>query len=434
MSKSNFNRYFQLFLIVIAAGAIYPVIYLRQNYQETILAVFNMSMDQLNIIYSVLGIVFVAGYFPSGLLSDKFSAKKLLVISLLGTAVGGFWFAQVPNYTNVILIFCIWGTFSVFTFWSAHMKLVKLIAKQEEEGRFFGILDGGRGVIEAVLASVAIFIFSRMLGASTLLVDKKAALVTIIYMYSIILVIAAVLVFIFVEDDKKSPKQESLQPDTAKMNLNFKDMAEVFKNKLVLLLGFIIFASYAVTWVTYYFSGFLETNVLVSSVTAGQVMVVVLWMRPIGGIVGGFIADKVGKTNTMIGAITGAGTCLIIMSALPVSAAKPIFYILVVLAGVFVYAIRGTYWSLLGDCRIQDKVLGATIGFVSLIGYLPDIILPLINSQLFKVFGPNGGYNAYFITSAIVGAIGVCLLVVFRSLSKKNEKGVPYAETNNLSG
>jgi len=27
--------------------------------------------------------------------------------------------------------------------------------------------------------------------------------------------------------------------------------------------------------------------------------VVVLWMRPLGGVIGGFLADKIGKTNTI---------------------------------------------------------------------------------------------------------------------------------------
>ncbi|MDO9593318.1 MAG: MFS transporter, partial [Erysipelotrichaceae bacterium] len=184
MSQEKFRRYFQFLLVVLAAGAIFPVIYLRTNYQETILQVYNMTLPQLNTIYSVLGMVFVVGYFPSGLLSDRFSAKKLLAISLFGTALGGFWFAQVPSYTSVVLIFSMWGFFSVFTFWSSHMKIVKLLAKENEEGRFFGILDGGRGVVEAVLASVAILIFSGILGASLALADKRAALVGVIYMYS----------------------------------------------------------------------------------------------------------------------------------------------------------------------------------------------------------------------------------------------------------
>jgi MFS family permease len=417
MSQEKFRRYFQFLLVVLAAGAIFPVIYLRTNYQETILQVYNMTLPQLNTIYSVLGMVFVVGYFPSGLLSDRFSAKKLLAISLFGTALGGFWFAQVPSYTSVVLIFSMWGFFSVFTFWSSHMKIVKLLAKENEEGRFFGILDGGRGVVEAVLASVAILIFSGILGASLALADKRAALVGVIYMYSAVLLITSILIMIFVEDDKKMLASS----DAAAPKFKFSDLKVLFKNKFVYLHGAIIFMGYAVFWTVYYLGGFLETNIGVDPVSVGTVMVVVLWMRPVGGFIGGFLADKFGRTTVQIGSLAGAALCLTGVAVLPATTGVMVFYGLVVLLGIFLYAIRGTYWSLLGDYKIEAALLGTAIGVISFIGYLPDIILPQYNSFLWATFGGNGGYNAYFISSAVIGLVGVALVFIFGKLVKKDQ-------------
>lgn len=424
MNKEKLRRYLQFLLVVLAAGAIFPLIYLKTNYQETILEVFGMSLQQLNTIYSILGMVFVVGYFPSGVLSDKFSAKKLLAISLFGTAIGGFWFAQVPSYSSVVMIFCIWGTFSVFTFWSSHMKLVKLLAKENEEGKFFGILDGGRGVVEAVLASIALMIFSGILGDSLAFEDKKAAIVAVIYMYSAALFIVAVLIAIFVEDDKKilvktaspSQKAEALE----KMKLG--DILKLFKNKYVYLQGGIIFMGYAVFWTVYYLGGFLETNVGINPVTVSTIMVIVLWMRPVGGIMGGFLADKIGKTTTIMGALTGAGACLAIIALLPITMGSSIFYGLIVLLAVFLYGIRGTYWSLLGESKIDNAIMGTAIGVISFIGYLPDIILPVYNSYLFNTFGGNGGYNAYFISSAVLGAAGVVLVLLYAKMNREEAK------------
>ena len=423
MNKEKLRRYLQFLLVVLAAGAIFPLIYLKTNYQETILEVFGMSLQQLNSIYSILGMVFVVGYFPSGLLSDKFSAKKLLAVSLLGTAIGGFWFAQVPNYTSVVLIFCIWGIFSVFTFWSSHMKLVKMLAKENEEGKFFGILDGGRGVVEAVLASIALMIFSGILGDSLAFEDKKTAIVAVIYMYSIALFAVGVLIALFVEDDKKMlAKSAPTQKAEAVEKMKLSDIIKLFKNKYVYLQGGIIFMGYAVFWTVYYLGGFLETNVGVNPVTVSTIMVIVLWMRPVGGIVGGFLADKIGKTTTIMGALTGAGACLAIIALLPVTIGSSIFYGMIVLLAVFLYAIRGTYWSLLGESKIDNAIMGTAIGVISFIGYLPDIILPVYNSFLFNTFGGNGGYNAYFISSAVIGAAGVVLVMIFAKLNREDAK------------
>lgn len=423
MSQEKFKKYFQFFLVVLAAGSIYPLIYLKSNYQETILQVFNMSNAQLNSMYTILGWVFVFGYIPSGILSDRFSAKKLLAMSLFFTGLGGLWFAQVPSYEFVMAIFAIWGFFSVFTFWSAHMKIVKLLATEKEQGTFFGVLDGGRGVVEALLASLALFIFSGILGTSVEVIDKREALIAVIYMYSAVLIITSVLIWFFVQDDKKVLALDASKKEATKSpEFKFSELGNLFKNKKVYLLGFIIFMGYAVFWTVYYLSWFLEVYVGIDPVSVAGTMVVVLWMRPVGGFIGGYLGDKIGRTTVQIISLTGAAAVLVAISVLPVTGNQGLFQPLIILLGIFLYAIRGTYWSLLGDLNLDALILGTAIGAISFIGYLPDIILPEFNTFLWATFGDMGGFNAYFISSAILGLIGVGLVFVFGKIVKKENK------------
>ena len=423
MSQEKFKKYFQFFLVVLAAGSIYPLIYLKSNYQETILQVFNMSNAQLNSMYTILGWVFVFGYIPSGILSDRFSAKKLLAMSLFFTGLGGLWFAQVPSYEFVMAIFAIWGFFSVFTFWSAHMKIVKLLATEKEQGTFFGVLDGGRGVVEALLASLALFIFSGILGTSVEVIDKREALIAVIYMYSAVLIITSVLIWFFVQDDKKVLALDASKKEATKSpEFKFSELGNLFKNKKVYLLGFIIFMGYAVFWTVYYLSWFLEVYVGIDPVSVAGTMVVVLWMRPVGGFIGGYLGDKIGRTTVQMISLTGAAAVLVAISVLPVTGNQGLFQPLIILLGIFLYAIRGTYWSLLGDLNLDALILGTAIGAISFIGYLPDIILPEFNTFLWATFGDMGGFNAYFISSAILGLIGVGLVFVFGKIVKKENK------------
>ncbi|MBE5102278.1 MFS transporter [Priestia aryabhattai] len=420
MAEKNYKRYFQFFLIVLAAGSIFPLIYLKTNYQETILEVYGISLKQLNGIFSVLGVAYLVGYSPSGWLADRFSAKKLLFISLLICGLTGLWFAQVPSYSMVLVIFGIWGFFSVFTFWAAHLKLVKLIAKKEEEGRFFGALDGGRGLVEAILASIALFIFTNVLGDNTALAHKKEALQFVVYMYSTALILVSVLILIFVKEDKTSIKKEfiSKAAETRK-KVNMKDFKQIFSNKFIWLLGGIIFMSYIVTWSVYYQGGFLQTNIKIDAATVGKITVLMLWMRPIGGVLGGFLGDKFGRSNILMIALGLAATFLIAISTLPITMPDMYFKIQVVMIGLMIYTVRGLYWSLLGECKIDEKVLGLAIGVVSFIGYLPDILMPLVNIELFKTLGPNAGYNGYFIFCACSAILAIFMTLVFRKSVKK---------------
>lgn len=411
MKKGNLGRYFQFALVILAAGSIYPLIYLKAQYQETILEVFNMTLTQMNWIYSILGMVFVVGYFPSGVLSDKFSAKNLLALSLLGTAIGGFWFAQVPNFEHVVYIFAMWGVFSVFTFWSSHMKVVKMLSSEAEDGRFFGILDGGRGLVEALLASLALAIFSGVLGASLEIADKKEALVSIIYMYSAVLLVTSILIFLFVKEDKNARDEAEASKEGG---FKFSDLGQVFKNKYIYLHGIILFAGYTMFWTNYYFGGHMQTNLGLTPVTVGSIMVAVLWMRPVGGVLGGFLADKIGKEVTIAGSLLGGCACLAIMAMLPKTLPVAAIGGLIVVSGLFLYMIRGTYWSLLGKSRIDVAIMGTAIGVISFIGYLPDIVLPQMNSVLWEVFGNEGGYKAYFLVSMAIGLVGAAVAMIYK--------------------
>ncbi|GAD87986.1 hypothetical protein VHA01S_003_00620 [Vibrio halioticoli NBRC 102217] len=414
MKKENLARYFQFALVILAAGAVFPLVYLKAQYQETILEVFQMSVTDLNNIYSILGLVFIAGYFPSGVLSDKFSAKGLLVVSLLGTAVGGFWFAQVPDFNGVVGCFVVWGIFSVLTFWSAHMKLTKMLSTPEEEGRFFGILDGGRGLVEAALGSIALALFSATLAGSTEITSKATALTSVIYMYSIALVVIAILVAIFVKThDEKVEKTEE--------GFKLKDVGKILKNKFVYIHGLIIFCGYSVFWATYYYGGHLQTNLGFDAVAVGSTMVGVLWMRPLGGFIGGYLADKIGKAITVFIGMIGGCLSLLALALISSSASATLIGALVLLTGFFAYIIRGTYWSLLGQAKISATLTGTAIGCVSLIGYFPDIFIPQMNSVLWSTYGNEGGYKAYFIATMIIGLIGAILALVFHKLSKAED-------------
>lgn len=419
MKKENLSRYFQFFLVLLAAGAIYPVIYLKTNYQDTILQVFNMTMPEMNSLYSMLGIAYVIGYIPSGLISDKISAKLLLAISLIGTAICGFWFAQTPSYASVKVIFFMWGIFSVFTFWSAHMKIVKMLAKPEEEGRFFGILDGGRGVVEALMGTIGLAMFAAILGTSEALPEKTTALVSVIYLYSGIVFVVGILILIFVQSDKKLAAHSANSGERAEdEKFHFKDIGKLLKNKYVYLMGGVIFMGYAVFWTVYYLGGFLQSNIGIGAVSVGTIMVVVLWMRPVGGFIGGFLADKIGRSKTISIALVGAAILLSLVAILPSSLPAGFFTALIVLLGIFLYAIRGTYWSLLGQAKIPAILMGTAIGLISFIAYLPDIILPQLNTFLWNTFGDNGGYNAYFLVSAALGILGVVIATIFNKQRK----------------
>jgi len=65
--------------------------------------------------------------------------------------------------------------------------------------------------------------------------------------------------------------------------------------------------------------------------------------------------------------------------------------------------------------------MGTAIGLISFIGYLPDIILPQMNTFLWNTFGDQGGYVSYFIVSAVFGLLGIVIISIYAKLNKKEK-------------
>ena len=93
----------------------YPLIYLRQNFEVSILQAFDISITELGQCYAMLGTIFVVTYIPSGWLADRISPRWLVSLSLVLVGVLGLWFSTMPGFTSLQLIFAGWGIASGLT-------------------------------------------------------------------------------------------------------------------------------------------------------------------------------------------------------------------------------------------------------------------------------------------------------------------------------
>ncbi len=410
ISKENLNRYFQMALIIIAAGSIYPLVYLRQNFEVPILQTFGTESQQLLGYYSMIGIMFFVGYVPSGWLADLISPKLLLSLSMLATGLLGLVFAQIPDSKYLLYIFLGWGFSTVFTFWAAHLKCVKALAKSNEQGRFFGALDGGKGLVEALLATIAIGIFAWTLGGKGVDVSAeitKAGLVRVIYMYSFTCIVLSLLVFIFLDSDTKQTEGDT---NTIEVKGNIiSNMILVLKIPEVWLVAGILFCGYHLFWSTYSFSGYLQMNFKTGTVIAGYITVAKLWMRPIGGFGAGWLGDRYNNALVLGIAMLIAGLSLILFAYIPGLNSLYFLVFMVLFIGLVTYAIRGLYWAILGHCNLPLSITGFAIGFISLVGYSGDILIPKANQIFVSKYGNLAGVQNYYIYTAIIGLIGACL-------------------------
>nr|WP_284503989.1 MULTISPECIES: MFS transporter [unclassified Caballeronia] len=415
LKSARADRYLQLALLVVAAGAIYPILYLRQVYQPTMLEVFRITEEQLGYLYSALGTIFLICYLPSGWLADRVAPRVLICFSLIATGALGLWYSTAPSFASLIVIFGCWGLTTGLTFWAAIIKRVQMIAAADEQGRFFGFLDGGRGLIEALLATIAISVFAYVThtrGDST-----AAGFKLVVYMYAFLCILLGVVLGLV-----RDPDAGATAVAKRKSNV-LRDLALLLKNPQLWLLAAIVFCGYQVFWATYSFSAYLhEKEIGLSVVAAGFITTLKLWMRPIGGIGGGFLGDRFSKSSVLVFALFAAALSLVVLIVAPGISSHVLIAVVVLFIGVMTYAIRGLYWSLLDDCKVPAETSGLAIGLISVIGYSPDAFLPLVNGHLTQNYPGVLGYQMYFGYVAVMAALGGVAALVFKHRLKRMER------------
>ena len=400
LNSAAFRSYSQLALIVVAAGAIYPLLYLRQNFEISILESFSITQTQLRYCSSMLGIIFMVTYIPSGWLADRFSSRKLLSLSLLATALLGIWFSTMPSYSSLLIIYGAWGIATGLTFWSAHIKLVAMLADKDQQGRFFGILDGGRGLIEALLATMAVALFAYILSQDAS--ATQLALKQVIYLYVGVLLIVSPLVYWLLDDLEESA---AVTEETAK-SVFLDDLKDVLSRREIWLCAICIVCGYQLFYATYSFAAYLQQNFSLTAVMVGYITVAKLWMRPIGGIAAGFIGDWANPEKVLSILLILASCALALMAFVPASSSALLMITVVLLIGLLTYGVRGLYWATLGGCNVPNKIKGLAIGIISMIGYFPEVYLPLLSAALIENYPGGLGYKIYYLIVSVAGLLG----------------------------
>ncbi len=234
----------------------------------------------------MMGVIFVVTYLPSGWLADRVSPRWLLSFSLAATAILGLWFSTMPSFQALLIIFAGWGIATGLTFWAALIKGVAVLARPNEQGRFFGLLDGGRGLVEAVVATIAVAWFAHSLGSMGQ--STSLALQKVIYLYVGFMLILSPIVLFAIDDIKENASHKGVEQSTGRL---WPDLRRILSTIELWLAAFCILCGYQLFWATYSFSGYLQQSYGMTAVAVGTITVAKLWTRPIGAIAAGFVGD-----------------------------------------------------------------------------------------------------------------------------------------------
>ena len=257
---------------------------LPRVFRPTVLEVFQITNLELGTAFGVYGAVAMLAYISGGPLADRFGARNMLAAALLTTAAGGMVLMTVPGMSTLIALYAYWGITTIALFWAPLIKATRDWGGAGEQGVAFGLLDGGRGLLAALTASLMVYVIAALLPtdpATATLAERSAALSqVIVLLLSLTAGMAAVLWLLLPAGSSAS----SAQPE----KLNLHGLAHVARMPTVWLQALIILCAYVGFKSVDDFSLYANEVLGVNQVEAAGLGTVSLWVRPVAAVAGRF--------------------------------------------------------------------------------------------------------------------------------------------------
>ncbi len=409
MNKAFIKKYGTLLLLAAGAGIIFQLPYIRETFYVPIQNAMNLTNAQMGMLSSGYATMATFSYFIGGAIADKFSARKLLTFSFLATGALGLWFSTFPGYNISRLIFVLMGISTIITYWSACIKATRMLGTDEEQGRLFGLQEGLRGILNAALVFMMTAAFARY-------ANEVAGAAAAIRVCSITVIIIGILNFIFIEDTKSEQQSESIMEVT-------KGLFKILLIPRVWLLVGIVFTAYSIYGLIGYVTTYAQQFYGMTATTAATLGGIRYLLQGLGGIAGGFLADKLHSRMKVI----GGGCAGLILSfgayiLLPEKASLVSAVILNFFIGlVLIYAVRSQYFAVHDDAGIPLHLSGRVSGIASALGYMPDVFMYTLVGSWMDSYG-RAGYNMTWAYAMVAGAL--CIILTF-ILSKVVKTGKP---------
>ena len=286
-------------------------------------------------------------------------------------------------------------------FWPAILSAVRKTTTDGNQGKIFGLLEGGRGVVELLQNVITVGLYTA-LGYSVLGLELAFML------NAVVMIILGIVAWFILPpdtllksgDDSKSANREVL----AGMKITLK-LPEVW---LAGLVGFTIYVAY--TAMPFFLTYLQDLHALplvaisifgIASTSTGRIAI---------ALPSGFIADRL-----FAGAVGGMRFGLLMVVVLGVSMALlpatsnyawPAMALMMGLGFLFFF-MRALYFAPFGEMGLPQRFSGSVIAVAAFVIYLPSSFAYLLWGWLLDNFPGHTGYVYLFCTLAAVALAGV---------------------------
>ena len=399
------TKKFGLIMLLTATCLIYNLPYLSSTFYTQFLEAFSLTNTQAGLLMTFFSLTATPGYLFGGLLADKFSPKKLILISLLMTAALGFAMSFVSGYKVLLACYFGFGISTTFIHWNAFLKLIRAQADdKDDQGKTFG-------TFEWCYALVGAFVSYGLLA----LLGKVSSFKVSTALYASVLVVLALLVIFLLKDVENINSND----------FNVRMVGQALAHPVTWLNGLIVMGLFIVVTGSSYLNPYLSSvfGTSVAFATSFGIMnkcIVRLCVVAIGGM----LLDKWKTPKFMIICMAFLAASIVGMLLIPQNNSFMIPAIIIAfLILIFMSTARSGMYTPIPEAKIPMAITGTAMGICSAVGYSTDLwSYTLIGSWLDK-YGNDGYRCVLLLWLAGVALVVICSILLHRYEKKHNVFG-----------
>ncbi len=400
------NKWGKLCFLILGGGTIFKLSSMKDVFYVPMQQDWGLSNTQIGFGFTIYAIIQTIGLFSSLYIADRFSKKILLPAGLIGVGLCGDYLSTLPPFTGYLIAFGAMAFFGEVVYWPVLLKSVRLLGNKEEQGRMFGFLEAGRGVVDVLVASGALYIF-------VLFGEGKAGMQAGLIYYTLATIIVGIITYFIVDNDDK--KETSSASEANRQVLE--GIKNVVKCPNLWLASMSIFFVYSAYCGLTYFIPFLKDIYALPIALIGAYGIINQYaLKMIGGPLGGFLADKVAKSPTIYLKWTFllSAIAMAIFIMLPHDSMNVYLGMTATLGfGAIIFSQRAIFFAPMDEIGTPRQYAGSAMAFGCIIGYMPSMFAYALYGSLLDNFEGIQGYNYVFsimVTFSLLGFICATIL------------------------
>ena len=401
-------------ILVLCSQFAFSVLAMKGALLPQMLELWQISKTQFGLLMSIYGIVHNIFYIALAWAQDRFSPRVLIPLNMILGGITTFFLGKTTDFATLCFLFVMLSLWCEGAFWPAVLSAVRKSTSDGNQGKIFGLLEGGRGGVE---------LFQNLLtvGLYTALGYSLFGLELAFMVNAVIMVILGVVTWFSLPKqtllksagDAKAANREVLAGMKVTLGLT-----EVW---LAGAVGFCVYMIYTALpfFLTYlnelYALPALAVSIFgIASTSGGRIAV---------ALPSGFIADRYlgGPSGGMGVALILVAILAMCMTTLPGGDGSmwPAISLMLTIA-FLIFFMRSLYFAPFGEMGLPPRFSGSVIAIAAFIIYLPTSFAYLLWGVLLDSNHGIQGYQYMFTVLAIVAVSGWLLA---RNLNKRIRSG-----------